>query len=55
MNRDTELLLHEVTPRLRAAIAKTVPMVGPDDPDELLQDGLAIAIGLLGSTPTGRQ
>ena len=50
MNRDTELLLQEVAPRLRAAIRKTVQMVGPDDSDELLQDGLAIATGLLQST-----
>ena len=50
MNCETEtLLLQEVAPRLRAAIPKTVPMVGPDDPEELLQDGLAIAIGLLQS------
>ena len=50
MNCETEtLLLQEVAPRLRAAIPKTVPMVGPDDPDELLQDGLAIAVGLLQS------
>ena len=48
MNSETEtLLLQEVEPRLRAAIPKTVPMVGPDDPDELVQDGLAIAAGLL--------
>jgi hypothetical protein len=45
MNRKTEtLLLEEVAPRLRAAIPKTIPMVGSDDPEELLQDGLAIAI-----------
>ena len=45
MNRKTEtLLLEEIAPRLRAAIPKTIPMVGPDDPEELLQDGLAIAI-----------
>lgn len=51
MNYETEtLLVQEVAPRLRAAIAKTVPVVGPDDPDELLQDGLALAIGLLQST-----
>ena len=50
MNSDTEtLLLGEVAPRLRAAIPKTVPMVGPDDPNELLQDGLAIAIVLIES------
>jgi hypothetical protein len=45
MNDETEtLLLQEVAPRLRAAIPKTVPLVGTDDPEELLQDGLAIAI-----------
>jgi len=50
MNRKTEtLLLAEIAPRLRAAIPKTIPMVGPEDPEELLQDGLAIAIGLLQS------
>jgi hypothetical protein len=50
MNRKTEtLLLEEIAPRLRAAIPKTIPMVGPEDPEELLQDGLAIAIGLLQS------
>ena len=47
MSSDTEtLLLNEVTPRLRAAIPKHVPMVGADDPEELLQDGLAIALRL---------
>ncbi len=51
MNRKTEtLLLHEVAPRLRAAIPKTIPIVGPDDPEELLQDGLAIALSLLQGT-----
>ena len=50
MNRKTEtLLLEEIAPRLRAAIPKTIPMVGPEDPEELLQDGLVIAIGLLQS------
>jgi hypothetical protein len=45
MNRKTEtLLLEEVAPRLRAAIPKTIPMIVPDDSEELLQDGLAIAI-----------
>lgn len=45
MNSETEtLLLQEVAPRLRAAIPKTIPIVGSDDPEELLQDGLAIAI-----------
>jgi hypothetical protein len=50
MNSDAEsLLLGEVAPRLRAAIPKTVPMVDPDDPNELLQDGLAIAVVLIES------
>jgi hypothetical protein len=45
MNHKTEaLLLEEVAPRLRAAIPRTIPIVGPDGPEELLQDGLAIAI-----------
>jgi hypothetical protein len=47
MNRETEtLLLQEVAPRLRASIPKTVPRVGPDDIDELVQDGIVIAIQL---------
>ena len=36
------LLLKEVQPRLRSAIARTVPVVGSDDHEELLQDGLVI-------------
>ena len=36
----------EVAPRLRGAIPKTVPIVGPDDPEELLQDGIVIAVHL---------
>ena len=43
------LLLNEIQPRLRAAIPKAVPIVGTDDIDELLQDGMVIAIGLLKS------
>lgn len=49
MSKSESLLLQEVAPRLRAAIPKTVPVVAPDDPEELVQDGLAIAIGLLQS------
>jgi hypothetical protein len=50
MNCETEtLLLQEVQPRLRTAIPKAVPIVGADDIDELVQDGVAIAIGLLQS------
>lgn len=45
MKSDTEaLLLREVAPRLRAAIPQTVPMVGADDPGELIQDGIVIAL-----------
>jgi hypothetical protein len=47
MNTDVEkFLLNEIAPRLRAAIPKTVPMIGPDNLDELLQDGLAVALNL---------
>jgi hypothetical protein len=47
MKSETEtLLLREVAPRLRAAIPKTVPMVDADDTEELVQDGVVIAIHL---------
>jgi hypothetical protein len=46
MTKSETLLLHEVQPRLRAAIPKAVPIVGADDIDELVQDGVAIAIAL---------
>jgi hypothetical protein len=51
MNRaaETQLLL-ELEPRLRAAIPQLVPIVGADDPQELLQDGLVIALRLYRST-----
>ena len=41
------LLLHEVGNRLRYAIPTSVPKVGADDDQELLQDGLVIALGML--------
>jgi hypothetical protein len=45
METDNEtLLLHEVHPRLRTAIPKTIPMVGADDIEELVQDGIVIAL-----------
>ena len=45
MNCDTEQqLLSELEPRLRAAVPQLVAMVGADDPDELVQDGLVIAL-----------
>jgi len=44
---DSETLwLREVEPRLRAVIPKVVPMVGSDDTEELVQDGLVIALRL---------
>jgi hypothetical protein len=50
MNPSTEnLLLREVQPRLRNAI-HTVPAVGSYDPENLLQDGLVIALLLLNGT-----
>ena len=50
MNHSTEnLLLREVQPRLRRSIARTVPKVGSEDRQELLQDGLVIALHLLNS------
>ena len=42
-----DLLLKEVQPRLRTAIACTVPVVGSDDREELLQDGLVLALRLM--------
>jgi len=56
MNPSTEnLLLREVQPRLRNAIANTVPRVGCDDEAELLQDGLAIALHLLNGRRRSRK
>jgi len=56
MNPSTEqLLLREVQPRLRIAIARSVPRVGCDDEAELLQDGLAIALRLLDGTRRSRK
>ena len=56
MNPSTEnLLLREVQPRLRNAIAHTVPRVGCDDEAELLQDGLVIALRLLNGARRSRK
>ena len=49
------LLLREVAPRLRAAIPMTIPIVGADDSEELLQDGLAIAIKIHRGTTKARK
>ena len=44
---DSETLwLRQVESRLRAVIPKVVPMVGSDDTEELVQDGLVIALRL---------
>jgi len=42
-------LLQEIAPRLRAGIGSSIPRAGGEDDAELLQDGLAIALGLLHS------
>ena len=56
MTPSTEhLLLKEVQPRLRIAITRTVPVVGSDDQEELLQDGLAIALRLLNGARRSRK
>jgi hypothetical protein len=56
MTSETEaFLLHDIQPRLRAAIPKAVPMVGSDDLDELLQDGLAIALHIYRSAQQKRK
>src|SRR5260370_6731213 len=51
MNRDAERqLLLELEPRLRVAVPRLVPIVGADDLQELVQDGLLIALRLYRST-----
>jgi DNA-binding CsgD family transcriptional regulator len=44
-----DLLLQEVKPRLESGIAQTVPLVGSDDCEELVQDGLVMAMRILHS------
>lgn len=44
-----ELLVHEIAPRLRSTIPYSVPCVGAEDAEELLQDALATAASLLAS------
>ncbi len=56
MTPSTEhLLLKEVQPRLRIAITRSVPVVGSDDHEELLQDGLVIALRLLNGARRSRK
>ncbi len=44
-----DLLLQEIRPRLESGIAQTIPQVGADDHEELLQDGLVMAMRILQS------
>ncbi len=44
-----DLLLKEVQPRLKSGIAQSIPQIGTDDPGELLQDGIVIALQILTS------
>ena len=44
-----QLILNEVQPRLQTAIPQSVPFVGCDDVQELVQDGTVMALGLLTS------
>jgi hypothetical protein len=57
MHSSTEqFILQEVQPRLKAAIAQSVPLVGAEDVQELVQDGTVIALRLLDSaTRSGRK
>src|SRR5260370_16243728 len=51
MHSSTEqFILQEVHPRFQAAIAQSVPLVGAEDVQELVQDGTVIALQLLNST-----
>ncbi len=50
-----DLLLKEVQPRLRTAVANTIPIVGSDDHEELLQDGLVLALHLLNGARRARK
>src|SRR5690242_3964472 len=43
------LLLYQIQPRLRNAIPLTVPLVGAEDVEELVQDGTVMALRLLNS------
>ena len=43
------LLINEVVPRLRSAVPHAVHCVGAEDPEELIQDGTAMAAKMLAS------
>jgi hypothetical protein len=48
-SKTEDMLLNEVQPRLKAGIARSIPQIGTDDPGELLQDGMVIALNILNS------
>ena len=51
-----QFILQEVQPRLQTAIAQSVPLVGAEDAQELVQDGTVIALRLLdAATRSGRK
>ena len=47
--RASWILIHEVIPRLQSAVSSSVRPLGCEDSEELVQDGTAIAAGLLSS------
>lgn len=44
-----DMLLKEVQPRLKIGIERSIPQIGADDPGELLQDGMVIALHIINS------
>lgn len=48
-NSVEQFILHEVQPRLRTGIPQSVPLVGCDDVQELVQDGTVMALAILTS------
>ena len=48
-NSVEHLIIHEVQTRLQAGIPQSVPLVGCDDVQELVQDGTVMALGILSS------
>jgi len=48
-NSVEHLLLYQVQPRLRNSIPLTVPLIGADDVEELVQDGSVLALRILDS------
>src|SRR3954451_7924138 len=42
-----EMLVQEIAPRIRSALPHTVPRIGAEDVEELVQDALAMAAQIL--------